>query len=98
MGEWVYKKSRDHVCSKPSTTTGVTTGDIYRCDCGKLWRVKRKGFDQRDNASWLEWTEHYGAVPEQKTAYAVNKLTAPHVPGDPGTGGDTSGIYAPGTK
>lgn len=85
MGEWLYRKALDHTCNRPKDATGVTTGDIWRCECGLIWQVT-KNSDQR-GGTWLTWTRFTGMVPEQKTGYAVNKL-----------GEDTSGIYAPGTK
>lgn len=90
---WVYRKKFDHVCGKPAGSKDVSIGDIWQCDCGQLWRVKRKGFDQRDNNSWSEWEVYDGPVPQQKTGYAVHKLATPGEGPD-----DTSGIYAPGTK
>lgn len=45
MGEWIKRKVDEHVCDYPRAKTGkdININDIWKCDCGKQWRVT--GFD-----------------------------------------------------
>lgn len=49
-GRWVYRDKDNHKCGKPPGGHDVKPGDIWECECGKMWvitEIKQKG-DQRD--------------------------------------------------
>lgn len=89
-GEWVYRDSNNHVCQKPNGDFKTKVGDIWRCECGLLWRVTScKGSGgQRDFYYKIEWVRHSGPIPEQQRGGRAQRPTDT----------DYSGIYASGTK
>jgi len=78
-GQWVYKDEFNHKCLKPSGDAKTRTGDIWRCECGKMFRVRSvKGAgDQRDYYYQIEWETFEGTVPHQIPG---NRLPNPSVP------------------
>ena len=74
MGEWVYKDELNHKCPRPSGTFKTKAGDIWRCDCGLMWKVKSSSYkgDQRDSWYEIQWEQFVGEVPnQQKGGYAT---------------------------
>ena len=75
MGKWVYRDKDNHKCQKPPGGYDVKVGDIWECDCGKMFRVDKvqaKG-DQRDTYWDIVVSEYAGLVPTQRTGYVVNR-------------------------
>jgi len=58
MGEWIYRDEYNHKCPKPSWVPRTKVGDIWQCDCGKTWEVKKIDGDFREN--WIVWEENPG--------------------------------------
>lgn len=54
---WIKRAADAHQCQKPTSPSGVQTGDRWKCDeCVAVYEVT-VNHDPRDWSAWLEWRQ-----------------------------------------